>query len=296
MKILIILNYILIFLLNFSLESSEGYNFGKYKTYSTRQKYAIFDPTGFNIGDTMYFKITAKFNDDYLYYIYLDTLENLNDKIDDEQSNNWFYVKEYNNVEDEDDDEEIKYFKIVKNKDDIGELEGKYLILIFDCTGRVEIENTEDDEGKKVLIYSIVFSVVGIVIIAIIAYFCCFRNQKCPCSCKKSNEENVKNKQTQINVYQKENEENQMENIKQNYNNQNIQNNNYNTYNNYRNYNNNKTLNINKSCAPPFSNNNINPKGTNINVNNENTVNYNKISSERNEENALYKPSQNNFI
>ena len=262
MKFQICIIYIYIIKVCFS---SVKYDFRKYESYTTRNGHAIFDPTEFNIGDTMYFKVTASsFNDERLGYEYLDEIQDgYSFTYDDSKKT----AKSYHEVDNEDDNESIRYYKIKKSQDELGNSKGTYLIFYFDCDGKVEIENTEKDEGKRSLILSIVFCIVGIIIIGIIVYFCFCRKKK------EDSEDEVKSKEN-YNI----NNNQQTNNIEGNsppqnyvsqngiYSNQNI--NNYYNYtpnnNNLNNYNN---VNVYNSGINIYSGDN--------NKNNNNNYNYN---------------------
>ena len=69
--------YTVFFYLIINIISKVDYDFTKYTTYKTFNDHAVFDCSSFNIGDIMYFKIKTAFNDENLYCIYLDTLDNL---------------------------------------------------------------------------------------------------------------------------------------------------------------------------------------------------------------------------
>ena len=283
MKFKFIQLFLIFNLIQILLLEGQEYDFGKYGTYKTLEYCSIFNPTEFEIGETMFFKITAKeFNDDYLYYEYLDDLENYEFNFEIKKLHE---VKYYYNYEPDEDsnNKPIHYFKIIKKKEDLGDLQGKYLLLYCNFEGTAEIENTEKDEGKTVQIYTIVFSIIGVLIIAIICYFCYFRKK-----CKKDKDINDNN---EINVvqYNPQNNEQKKENIENSNLNMNFKNkdnnnksNKYmkpqkNTYNNENNDNNNN--------YPPIAENNNNYNRTknipdvqftgngNINGNPNNNVN-----------------------
>ena len=191
-----LLFYILILYLIKNVLSNVGYNFTKYTTYKTFNGYAVFDSSVFNIGDIMYFKITAEFNDKNLYYIYLDSLENLESILSNKD--NFFESESYFDVgsSDEDDKTEIRYYKITKSKVDLNNLSGKYLILLIFADGRVEIENTEKDEGKASQIYTIIFSIIGVLAVGGIIFFCFCRDKL---KCKKKDENTQPNNNPIVN-------------------------------------------------------------------------------------------------
>jgi len=266
--------------------SSFKYNFGKYQSYSTRDNHAIFDPTEFDIGDTMYFKVTSSgFNDERLGYEYLD-------EIPDGYSFTFDNIKRteksYHKKDDDDDNEAIRYYKIKKSKEELGSLKGTYLIFYFDCEGKVEIENTEKDEGKISFIVSIVISVVGVIVIGIIIYFCYCRKKKEDSEDDKNSNGSNKNSNNNQEINHREGNSPPQNYVSQNgiYSNQNI-NNNYVNNNNYANYNNSNFYN---------SSNNIYLKNNNNNMNNTvDTYNNSKggmiYNNQLNNINSQYYPS-----
>lgn len=250
MKFKFIQLFVIINLIKFFLLDSSEYDLGKYGTYKTVDYCIIFNPTQFEIGETMFFKISAKeFNDEYLYYEYIDDLEQYEFNFQIKKLHEVKYYYSYEPGEDNKNDKAIHYFKIVKSKEDLGDFEGKYLILYCSFEGTAEIENTEKDEGKKSQIYSIVFSVIAVIAIIIIAYFCFFRKR-----CKKDDGNG------EIQVVQYNPEDNQ--NIQNNNQNMNVNNKNKNMNNKYmkpkKNANKNEYNDNNNNFQPLANNNNLN--------------------------------------
>ena len=309
MKFQICIIYLYFF--NKVFSASVRYDFRKYESYSTRDGHAIFDPTEFNIGDTMFFKVTASsFKSDSLGYEYLDEIP---DAYSFTYDNNKRTVKSYHKVDGDDDDEEsVRFYKFEKSQNELGSLKGTYLIFYFDCEGKVEIENTEKDEGKINLILTIVFSVVGLIIIGIIAYFCFCRKKKEDSEDDKKSNENNNNNNQHIN----NNEGNfpSQNYISQNgiYSNQNVNynnnyaqnNNNFNNYNyNYNNKNNDVTVynESNNIYSRDYSQNNKimnnynNNKYNNMIYNNQtNNINAQYYSNTEKANVDLTKPQNNN--
>ena len=180
MKSQLIFFYIFIHLLKFVTLAKSEYTLEKFGKYDTRNGFAIFNPTGFNFGETMHFKITSDngFEDDKLYYEYLDSLENHKYEYSDDLYRVKYSQSSGEGGDDDDDSEEIRYFNIVKKEEELKGLEGKYMILYFYCKGSCEIENTEKDEGKITMIFTIVFCIAGLIVLGIIVYCCFFRKKK----------------------------------------------------------------------------------------------------------------------
>ena len=268
MKFKCINYFIFIFLIKYISLEIRNYELRQYSSYETRDNNIVFNPTGFNVGDKMYFKITAKeFNDDYLSYEYSDNLDNYTFSY----NNNLFKEKYYHKTElgDDDDKSEIRFYTIVKRKDELKDLEGKYLILYFDVVGRAEIKNTEKDEGKRNYILSIIFGIVGTIIVCVFLY-CCF------CRKKSNSDDKYKNELSKIKIMQenkdKKQNENDVQNLNENENNYNRNNNNLNNNNNYSNQNNynNQNIIINQNQNNMNFQNNMNIQNNMNNYSNQN--------------------------
>ena len=212
-------------------------------TVPSTEDHIIFDSSDFKKGEEIYFKVTAdSFNDDFLLYKFFDDGASMaNVDLDT-------YKKATpSKTDNEYDGEEIvsvtKYFTIKKDERDLGSLEGKYLVIVFYCTGNVLIENTKENEGKTTMIVIIVVVVVVVIAVAI-CIFCYCKRRKALANGTTTNEVYVGNNNpnynmntgNNANVYNKNYNNNNYNN--NNYNNNNYNNNNYNN-NNYNNYNNN---------------------------------------------------------
>ena len=204
-------------------------------TVPSSDAHIIFDSSDFKKGEEIYFKVTAdSFNEDYLLYKFFDDGASMaNDELDT-------YKKATpSKTDNEYDGGEIvsvtKYFTIKKDERDLGSLEGKYLVIVFDCTGNVLIENTKEDEGKTTMIVIIVVVVVVVIAVAI-CIFCYCRRRKALANGTTTNEVYVGNNDPNYNM----NTGNNANVYNKNYNNNNYNNNNYNNNNyNNNNYNNN---------------------------------------------------------
>ena len=134
---------------------------------SGRDEYIVFDSSDFKEGDNIHFKITAR---DFIYkeidYEFFDDLSNPNqyihgptDYVDQEMS-----LDKINTV--------TKYYSIKKDKKHLGDFEGKYMTLYFFCIGSVEIENTKEDEGKKIITIILIIIVCVVFIALMIGLIC----------------------------------------------------------------------------------------------------------------------------
>ena len=153
-EVFIIFFYI-IFKVSPSSSSSYTYNFKKYKSYSTKDNHAIFDPTEFEIGKKMYFRVSAKqFIDDELGYEYLDEIpQNYQFTFDDDKLTTDPY-HEKDKDDDDDNGKDIKYYKIEKKQNEIGNLKNEknqLLIQIRNSKPKTyEINNDYDTKPNDI--------------------------------------------------------------------------------------------------------------------------------------------------
>ena len=217
-------------------------------TVPSTEDHIIFDSSDFKKGEEIYFKVTAdSFNEDYLLYKFFDDGASMaNVDLDT-------YKKATpSKTDNEYDGEEIvsvtKYFTIKKDERDLGSLEGKYLVIVFYCTGNVLIENTKENEGKTTMIVIIVVVVVVVIAVAI-CIFCYCKRRKALANGTTTNEVYVGNNDPNYNM----NTGNNANVYNKNYNNNNYNNNNYNNNNyNNNNYNNNNYNNNNYNSNNNF--------------------------------------------
>jgi len=182
--------------LKVSPASYYSYNFKKYESHTTRENHVIFDPTEFKIGDKMYFRVTAsEFIDDEMGYEYLDEIPQNYQFIFDDSKHTVEPYHSSDKDDDDDDGDDIRYYKIVKKQEEIGNLQGTYLILYFNCNGAVKIENTKYDQGLIMKIVSIVISVGVAIAFVLIIYFCYCKKKS---DDSNDNKPNDNNPQTQV--------------------------------------------------------------------------------------------------
>ena len=152
--------YIIIIFLFDKIILDNIYDFSKNGSFKSSRKYCVFDSSQFINGEEIYFEIkSTKFNNNDLGYIFLDVIPDDYDfdsktgilyESPEKQStvkNNKNKITKY-----------INYYIITKSNDELGELEGKYLILYFNCKN-AEIKNidknlikedkNEDEEEKE---------------------------------------------------------------------------------------------------------------------------------------------------
>ena len=143
---------------------------GKISVPSGTEK-IIFNSSEFKKDEEIYFKITAeKFNDERIYFEFLD---NLNGYL------SFFHTLKYVYCTDKDDKfmKEIKYYTIKKSSENLGSLQGKYLLIEFFCEDDVEIENIESLENIKKSNTKEIVAIIVVVIIVIggtifLIYYC----------------------------------------------------------------------------------------------------------------------------
>ena len=282
MNINLLFFYVFLFLFKKALLEEYTYHFHKKEKYSPTSNYAIFDPSGFSIDQEMYFELNAKsFKSKKLGYKFLDDLD---DNFLVNLKNDLMFVEP---VHESEETSIISNIKTNEKKNyTIKRKDGKYLILYFEYTGSISIENTINDEGKKNNIIQIVIPVAIIVIGFgfLFYYFSCKR--------KKSQNENGAEGNGENGVEQ--NNENPQ------YINNNQQDETYFQYNNMNNpemkgnkltINNKKKSNKSKKNKNNMINNNMN---NNMNYNMMNNMNMNNnMSNNMNESNSS---NRNNLI
>ena len=152
-------------------------NLKKYGKIITSDSYIIFDSSDFKIDEEIYFKITAdSFHEEYIQYKFFDDVDSINDVILGSLS---FFKKVDPLITENGSDESVtKYYTIKKSERDLGSLEGKYIVIVFDCNGNVLIENTEINEGDNSSWISIIVVLLFIAGICILCYCCCCKKKK----------------------------------------------------------------------------------------------------------------------
>ena len=166
----IFLGYLLINILSIEILRKDG-------SVKTRDGYIIFDSSEFLIGDTMYFEIESSSNcADYLYYQYYDDIDNINFSYSNfYQMHSVRYDYQSSVTVNGVIQSLTRHFEIEKKQGEMGDLDGNYLYLEFDCFGLVEISNTKSS-GKTIII--IVVVIVVFIIVAVFIFtlvFCCVR-------------------------------------------------------------------------------------------------------------------------
>lgn len=139
----------------------------KYGTLTTTEKEAFLETSDFKVDEEIYITITSKtgYCSNGLRYKFYSTNTISNPtayKSVSSYTTSSVTVGSYT---------EVTYHYTVKKENS----NDNYLYMLYDCTGKVKIENTEEDEGKTIMIVAIVCSVVFVIIIIVIIVCCCRR-------------------------------------------------------------------------------------------------------------------------
>ena len=133
----------------------------------------IFDSSDFEEGEDIFFKIKAEyFYDTEIYYEFVDDLSTYHPSLFYNSYHSTHYTdKDYESGFD------IYYYTIKKDKTLLGNLEGKYLIIFFQCRGIVTITNTKENEGNSSVYIAIVVIIIVVIGIGVLIYYCCKRRK-----------------------------------------------------------------------------------------------------------------------
>ena len=149
---------------------------GKITLSSLYREQIIFNCSDFKKDEEIYFKITAeKFKDEYISFEFLDNLNGYFSYLHRQKSL-------YSTDKDETLTKEIRYYTIKKSSENLGRLQGKYLLIKLNCEGDVEIENIESLENIKKsnikeILATIISVIIVIVIIVALIIYCCKRKR-----------------------------------------------------------------------------------------------------------------------
>ena len=147
MEVRLLFFYIFLLIFKRAILEKDPYDFHKKGTFSlSSRNYAIFDPTGFKTNQEIYFELRAKsFNQEKLGYKFLNILD---DDFATNIKNNLNYANPQHKSKEttivSSSAREIRNY-VVKKK------EGNYLILYFEYTGIIQIENTLKNKQKKTI-------------------------------------------------------------------------------------------------------------------------------------------------
>ena len=221
-------------------------NLGKDGILEIEDNTIVFNSSNFNLYDNIEFKFsTYYYCENILHYQFYDIYNRVYQIFHANHS----VISSKEVIEDKKD---IKYFTIYKINEVLNGLDGNFLLLKFNCTGKVEIENFSH-KLKKEYIALIIIMIIIIIIITIVSIICYL---------KKNNKENRDNDQIiDSNSSNKENRSNDQKKDSNSSNNENevIEIKNKNNINNR-----------NSNC----SGNSINNKENNNPTNNNNEIRY----------------------
>ena len=139
------------------------------KKYHTNDFLVIFNSTDFKLDEEIYIKITGYFKHTYIYYVFLDKFNELDDP-------DIKYIKKCRQkVVDKDGyDLKTRYYTIEKTTSHLKGKEGYYLAIYTYMNDFYDIENNKDNEGNsKALIAGIVVGVVAVIASVAIIIYCC---------------------------------------------------------------------------------------------------------------------------
>ena len=190
MEVKLLFFFILLLIFKRAILEEDPYDFHKKGSFSLYSRnYAIFDPTGFKTNQEIYFELRANsFNKEELGYKFLNVLD---DDFVTNIKNNLNYVSPQHKSKEttivSSVAREIRNYAIKKS-------EGNYLILYFEYTGKIQIENTVKNKAiKNNLIEIIVPVVISVLAFAGFYYFYCRKKR---CNKNNNNEAVVYNENT----------------------------------------------------------------------------------------------------
>ena len=164
-------NFLIFVFVNFKIIFSLSLE--KYGKIETEYNTILFDSSQFNLGDKIEFKFTTNYYcENILHYQFYDEYN----KVYRFYQTNYSVICSKESIEDS---KNLKYFDINKENEVLNGLDGNYLLLKYNCTGLVEIENISHrlKTGYIVLIVIVVIIII-IVVIFVTVYFCRKKNIK----------------------------------------------------------------------------------------------------------------------
>ena len=195
MKKMKVIIFIFIINLNFIIL----FTLGKYEKTETSDKSIAFDSSSFFIGDKMEFKFKTKGTcENIIYYGYHDQFSKVYQFYETQTPFNTLStnddIEKENNI-----NYDIKYFTIKKKPTELNGFYGHYLLIKFNCSDKVEIENINPNLSTGVIVAIVFGCIIMIVSISISIY--CYRKKK-----EKKEEENKKEEKEDNKEKEKEEE------------------------------------------------------------------------------------------
>ena len=160
--------------------SSTDYYLEQYEQLlQTEDRMIILKSSDFKENEEIYIKLTGIFNFEYIDFKFYDNYDEIN------KDDNSKFKHEYPTKNDAQYDVngaflyDIKYYTIEKNKKNLGDLKGDYLVIYPNMYGIYDFENTKINQGYSKLVGIIVsVGIVVIIIIVVIVYFCYYRKRR----------------------------------------------------------------------------------------------------------------------
>ena len=144
---------------------------------TTSKNYVFYDSSDDSVNDKMHFILESdSYCDNELKYGYYDSLDNINNPLIPYSVS--FSSEENTTTEDNKMILKTKYFSIKKQKDELGDLNGNYLLLYFGCAGEVNIENGKKKLSTEIILIIIASVLVALLIIGFIVYYFFFCKKK----------------------------------------------------------------------------------------------------------------------
>ena len=144
---------------------------------TTSKNYVFYDSSDDSVNDKMHFILESdSYCDNELKYGYYDSLDNINNPLIPYSVS--FSSEENTTTEDNKMILKTKYFSIKKQKDELGDLNGNYLLLYFGCAGEANIENGKKKLSTEIILIIIASVLVALLIIGFIVYYFFFCKKK----------------------------------------------------------------------------------------------------------------------
>ena len=174
MKNRIILFIILIHFINcvtINLSDKDFENiFGKDSSVKTTKNYVFFKSSSFKVGKSMEFTLTSKYHcENEIKYNFYDSSEVVLSVPYTVKTSNIDYTNKKGKTK--------IVFSIKKEKEELNNLEGDYLLIYFQCSGEITIKN---GKNKKAITAAVVIILIAVLIIvgALLFYYLYYKKKK----------------------------------------------------------------------------------------------------------------------
>ena len=185
---------VIIFIFIINLNFITLFTLGKYEKTETSDKSIAFDSSSFFIGDKMEFKFKTKGTcENIIYYGYHDQFSKVYQFYETQTPFNTLSIND--DIEKENNiNYDIKYFTIKKKPTELNGFYGHYLLIKFNCSDKVEIENINPNLSTGAIV-AIVFGCIIIIVSIIISIYCYRKKEKKEEENKKEEKEDNKEKE-----------------------------------------------------------------------------------------------------